>query len=256
LQGPGQPPHHFDRLLKFDQLVISRRHSLPVKPKTSRSTHQNKAPDGTKRPSRQQRRLDKEQAILNEAEAQFARGGFEGTTLESIAAALGMSRHHLLYYFPSKLALYRRVIDDVMTQWLQGMGELAVGDDPAAALKRYIAAKLRASAERPDGSRVFTQEVMAGVPRYADALVDRVGPALKADVRVFERWARAGRIGKLPYVHLMFVLWAATQAYADLAPQFALLLGKQALDERDYAAAQTVIERLVLAGLGLEQAPG
>lgn len=203
------------------------------------------------RPSRQQRRLEKEQAILREAEAQFARSGYDGTTLEGIAAALGMSRHHLLYYFPSKTELYRRVIDDVMTQWLEGMGALAVGDDPAAALRRYIGAKLRASAERPDGSRVFTQEVMAGAPRYGDQLLERVGPVLKTDVRVFERWARAGHIRKLPYVHLMFVLWAATQAYADLAPQFALLLGKPALDERDFAAAQTVIEQLVLSGLGL-----
>jgi TetR/AcrR family transcriptional regulator len=211
--------------------------------------HRNKAPV---RPSRTQRRLDKEQAILREAEAQFARGGYEGTSLEAIAAALGMSRHHLLYYFPSKTTLYRRVIDEVMTQWLEGMGALAVGDDPGAALKRYIGAKLRASAERPDGSRVFTQEVMAGAPRYRDALVERVGPVLKTDVRVFERWARAGRIRKLPFVHLMFVLWAATQAYADLAPQFALLLGKEALDDQDFAAAQAVIERLVLAGLGVE----
>ena len=153
----------------------------------------------------------KEAAILREAEAQFARGGFDGTTLEGIAAALGLSRHHLLYYFPSKEALYRRVIDDVVTQWLEGMGAIAGSDEPTAALRRYIAAKLRSSAERPEGTSVFTQEVMAGVPRYADAIVDRVLPVLKADVRVFERWARAGRVQRLPFTHLMFVLWAATR---------------------------------------------
>src|SRR5262245_55049608 len=93
-------------------------------------------------------RIAKERRILREAEAQFARYGFEGASLESIAAALGLSRHNLLYYFPSKDALYRRVLDDVMTQWLAGMGELAVGDDPERALRRYIAAKLRSSRER------------------------------------------------------------------------------------------------------------
>jgi TetR/AcrR family transcriptional regulator len=205
-------------------------------------------------PTRSERRLEKEQAILREAEAQFARSGFDGASLEGIAAALGLSRHLLLYYFPSKEALYRRVIDDVLTQWLEGMGALAEGDDPAAALARYIGAKLRSSAERPDGSRVFTQEVMAGVPRYADALVERVLPVLKTDVRTFERWARAGRVRTMHFTHLMFVLWAATQAYADLAPQFALLLGKEALDETDFAAAQSVIEQLVLAGLGVAPA--
>jgi TetR/AcrR family transcriptional regulator len=194
-------------------------------------------------------RLEKEQDILLEAEAQFARHGFEGTTLEGIAAALGLSRHNLLYYFPSKELLYRRVLDDVMTQWLAGMGALAVGDEPAAALRQYIGAKMRSAQERPDGSRVFMQEIMAGAPRYADALRERVLPVLQTDVKVFERWARQGKIQKLNFTHLMFIIWAATQAYADLAPQFALLLGKPTLGAPDFAAAQTLLERLVLGGL-------
>lgn len=194
-------------------------------------------------------RLKKEQAILLEAEAQFARHGFEGATLEGIAAALGLSRHNLLYYFPSKEALYRRVLDDVMTQWLAGMGALAVGDDPASALRQYIGAKLASARERPGGSRIFAQEVMAGAPRYADAITERVAPVLRADVKVFERWARQGRIRKLDFTHLMFMIWSVTQAYADLAPQFALLLGKPALDGADFVAAQSMLERVVLEGL-------
>jgi TetR/AcrR family transcriptional regulator len=194
-------------------------------------------------------RMRKEQSILREAEARFARFGFEGATLEGIAAAAGISRHNLLYYFPSKEQLYRRVLDDVMTQWLAGMGALAVGDDPRKALQRYIAAKMRSSRERPDGSKTFTMEVIAGAPRYADAIAGRVGPALAADVRVFERWARQGRIAKVDFTHLMFAIWAVTQAYADLAPQFALLLGKPGLEPADFERAQALITRLVLAGL-------
>lgn len=194
-------------------------------------------------------RVEKEQTILNEAEAQFARHGFEGATLEGIAAALGLSRHNLLYYFPSKEVLYRRVLDDVMTQWLEGMGALAVGDDPASALRQYIGAKLRSARERPAASRIFAQEVMAGAPRYADAITERVRPVLQADVKVFERWARQGHIRKLDFTHLMFMVWSVTQAYADLAPQFALLLGKSALDGADFAAAQAMLERVVLEGL-------
>ena len=202
----------------------------------------------TPRPPRAAR-LRKEQLILSEAEAQFARYGFEGASLENIAAALGLSRHHLLYYFPSKEVLYRRVLDDVMTQWLAGMGELAVGDDPESGLRRYIGAKLRSARERPHGSAVFTKEVIAGAPRYADAITARVAPVLAADVRAFRRWARQGRIARLDFRHLMFVIWAVTQAYADLAPQFALLLGKRTLDRADFSAAQAVIERLVLRGV-------
>lgn len=221
----------------------------------SQSSSEAKAsPDAKARPVSAPRplraaRVEKEQLILREAEAQFARYGFEGASLENISAALGLSRHNLLYYFPTKEALYRRVLDDVMTQWLAGMGELSVGDEPEAALRRYIAAKLRSSRERPNGSAVFTKEVIAGAPRYADAISGRVAPVLAAHVRVFERWARQGRIARLDFRHLIFAIWAVTQAYADLAPQFALLLGKPTLGKTDFAAAQAVIERLVLRGV-------
>ncbi len=197
-------------------------------------------------------RLRKEQAILAEAESHFAQFGFEGASLDSIAADAGISRHNLLYYFPSKESLYRRVLDDVLTQWLDGMEEMSHGEDPAQALRRYIGAKLRSSLERPNAAKVFAKEVIAGAPRYGDVIAERVGPVLRNDVRTFERWAREGRIARVNFTHLMFIIWSVTQAYADQHAQFALLLGKPALTERDYAQAEALICHMVLQGL----APG
>ncbi|WP_182118183.1 TetR family transcriptional regulator C-terminal domain-containing protein [Acidovorax sp. FHTAMBA] len=194
-------------------------------------------------------RLLKEQAILAEAENHFAQFGFEGASLESIAAATGISRHNLLYYFPSKEALYQRVLDDVLTQWLAGMEDLSHSDDPQQALRRYIRAKLQYSRERPQGAKVFTKEVIAGAPRYGKAITERVGPLLKTEVRTFERWAREGRIAKVNFTHLMFIIWSVTQAYAEQEAQFALLLGKPALTERDFEHAEELLVRMVLAGL-------
>lgn len=194
-------------------------------------------------------RLRKEASICAEAERQFAQFGFEGTSLENIAGAIGISRHNLLYYFPSKEQLYRRVLDEVLAEWLGRMGGIVAGTDPEAALREYIAAKLRFSRERPAGSQVFAREVMAGAPRFRDAIELQVLPALNADIKTFERWAREKRVRKLDYRHLMFTIWASTQAYADLGPQFAILLGKPALEEGDYLAAERLITGLVLAGL-------
>jgi TetR/AcrR family transcriptional regulator len=199
--------------------------------------------------TRSERRLDKQRSILREAEAQFARFGFEGARLEAIGAALGMSRHALLYYYPSKDALYRQVLDDVLSHWLGGMGELAHATEPAQGLADYIAAKLKSSRERPDGSRVFTQEVMAGAPRYSEAITKLVRPVLDADVQAFERWARAGRVQRTDFRHLMFMIWAMTQAYADHERQFALLLDKPALGDEDFAAAQDVVMRMAWGAL-------
>ncbi|MET0211077.1 MAG: TetR/AcrR family transcriptional regulator [Burkholderiaceae bacterium] len=194
-------------------------------------------------------RAQKEQRILDEAEVQFAQFGFEGASLESIAAAAGISRHNLLYYFSGKEVLYRRVLDDVLEQWLVGMGELSSAEDPEAALSAYIASKVRSSMERPSGAKIFAKEIIAGAPRYADVIRDRVQPLLQADVKTFERWARKGLIARLNFTHLMFIIWSATQAYAELGTQFSLLLGKPELEARDFEQAQTLITRLVLAGL-------
>lgn len=194
-------------------------------------------------------RLRKQQQILLEAERQFARFGFEGVSLDSIAAELGISRQNMLYYFASKDDLYRAVLDSVLASWLQGMDVLAKGDDPEAAIDGYIRAKLRFSQERPSGSAVFTREVMAGAPRYARSLAQGVIPHLRSDVRTFERWARQGLIERVDFTHLMFVIWSATQAYADLAPQFALFMGKPHLDDGDFAAAHALITETVLRTL-------
>lgn len=198
-------------------------------------------------------RRAKEAAICAEAERQFAQFGFEGVSLEVIAAGLSLTRHNLLYYFPNKEALYRRVLDEVLDEWLARMDGLVAGHDPAVAMRDYIAAKLRFSRERPAGSQVFAREVMAGAPRFRDAIEGRVLPALNADVQTFERWADAGLIARLDYRHLMFSIWASTQAYADQAAQFACLLGKPALEPCDFEAAQELLVRQVLAALEIRR---
>ena len=165
---------------------------------------------------------------------------------------IGISRHNLLYNFPSKEALYRRVLDDVLMQWLEGLDDISRHHDPEQALRDYIAAKLRSSLERPNGTKMFTLEVIAGAPRYADVIAREVTPRLHAEVAALERWAAEGRIARVDFTHLMFTLWSVTQSYADLGPQFALLLGKPELDAGDFEKAREVITQLVLKGLEIQ----
>ena len=194
-------------------------------------------------------RVLKTAQILAAAESYFARYGFEGVALDDIASALQLSRQNLLYYYPSKEQLYAAVLDSVLQTWLQSMGGIAAAPDPETAIRDYVHVKLRYSRERPSGSAVFTHEVMTGAPRYAQRLRELVLPALQADVAAFERWADQGLIRRVDFTHLMFLIWSSTQGYADLGAQYALLLGKPALDERDYEQAERLITQLILAGL-------
>lgn len=55
--------------------------------------------------------------ILSEARSCFARQGFDGTSLNDIAAGVGVRRPSLMHYFPSKEAIYRQILLDALGDW-------------------------------------------------------------------------------------------------------------------------------------------
>jgi TetR/AcrR family transcriptional regulator len=196
-----------------------------------------------------------EAAILDEAVRQFAECGYEGTSIAAVAAKAGLSKQNLMYYFPSKEALYRRVLDNVLDDWLARMASLADPDGtPGDVLRAYVGAKLRFSREQPLASRVYALEVIGGARRYGEQIRARVVPLLRQDIAVFEGWVARGRIAPVNATHLLFAIWAVTQSYADFAPQMALVLGRDALGAADFDEAERLVARMVLAAVGLADA--
>jgi TetR/AcrR family transcriptional regulator len=76
-------------------------------------------------------------------------------------------------------------------------------------------------------------------------------PALRAQTETLNRWAADRRIEPVDALHLMFVLWAMTQTYADFSRQMELVMGKDALGREDFAAAEELVTRVVLRALGI-----
>ena len=188
-----------------------------------------------------------EHDILRAAKKLFAQRGFGGVSLDHIAREVGASKQNLLYYFPSKEELYRRVLHGVLDVWLSYMDALSQRpDDPERAIRDYIAGKLRFSREHPDDSRVYANEVVSGAPLFSAEIAERVIPALQADVAIFNRWAEQGLCRPVDGRHLMILLWASTQVYADWASQIGLVLGKSELDLEDFQAAENLIVDMVL----------
>jgi TetR/AcrR family transcriptional regulator len=191
-----------------------------------------------------------ESAIVLEAVRIFAECGYEGASVAVIAENAGLSKQNLMYYFPTKQALYGRVLDDVLDDWLERMAGLNhPAHAPSDLLRAYIGAKLRFSREQPWASRVYAMEVIGGAQFYGEQIKARVIPLLRRDIDTFERWIAEGRIAPVNATHLLFAIWAMTQSYADFAAQMALVLGRTQLTAQDFGDAEQLITRMVLAAV-------
>jgi TetR/AcrR family transcriptional regulator len=194
-----------------------------------------------------------EAGIVAAAVKVFAECGYEGTAVAAIAEAAGLSKQNLMYYFPTKQALYQRVLDDVLDDWLARMESMANPEgEPSDVLRAYVQAKLRFSREQPAASRVYAMEVIGGAKLYGEQIKNRVVPLVRRDIEVFERWIARGKIASVDATHLLFAIWAMTQSYADFAAQMALVLGRPALTAKDFDEAERVIVRMVLAAVEKE----
>src|SRR5215813_3447922 len=202
----------------------------------------------TRRPSSRRtpgsKRLANEARILKAAEEVFATAGFAGARTAAIAQRAGVPKANLHYYFGTKEALYRRLLETILEVWL-GMGEsIRPEADPAQAFAAYIAAKVEHSRRRPHASKVFANELLHGAPRLRGYFRGELRRWVAAKAKVIEGWVAAGRMAPVETRHLFFIIWAMTQTYADFDVQIAAVLGRRRLAARDYQAAAGLITRL------------
>ena len=196
-------------------------------------------------------RQTNEALILSAAERVFARAGFGGATMAAIAEASGLPKANLHYYFGSKEVLYRAVLARILNDWLVPTHGITVDADPKTALTQYIRAKMELSAQRPDGSKVFANELLHGAPVIKTLLATDLRQLLLEKTSVVQAWVDAKRMASVDGMHLFFTIWAATQTYADFDVQICAVMGQDALGTKDFARATDHVISFVLRGCGL-----
>jgi TetR/AcrR family transcriptional regulator len=196
-------------------------------------------------------RQTNEALILSAAEKVFARAGFGGATMAAIADASGLPKANLHYYFGSKDVLYRAVLARILNDWLVPTHGITVDAEPRAALEQYIRAKMALSAQRPDGSKVFANELLHGAPVVKALLTTELRQLVQEKAAVVQAWIDTGRMAPVDPVHLFFSIWAMTQTYADFDVQVCAVLDREALTPQDHARATEHVVSLVLRGCAL-----
>jgi TetR/AcrR family transcriptional regulator len=207
------------------------------------------------RPKKYEKRDEVERLILDAAETAFAEGGFGGTSMQQIADLVQLPKANLHYYFATKVALYCRVVERIFLIWLEAAATFDAHADPARALASYIDAKMEISRHHPAGSKVWAAEVMHGAPVVHDYLETTLREWTADRALVIRRWIDEGLILPVDPQHLLYMIWATTQHYADFRHQIETLNQDQPLSDEAWAAAKKDVVDIILRGVGLE-APG
>lgn len=209
----------------------------------------------TKQARRTDIRRENERLILEAAEKVFAEAGFGGATVQLIADMAGLPKANLLYYFPTKEDLYRRVVGTIFEIWLQAAEAMDNAPGPVEGIGAYIDAKMEISRRHPHGSKVWASEVMHGAPVIQDYLETTLRDWTEGRVKVIRRWIDEGQMAPVDPRHLLYMLWATTQHYADFGHQIEVLNGGKPLTARQWTQAKASVKRIILAGIGARPAP-
>jgi len=203
--------------------------------------------------SKKEIRRENEKVILEAAEKVFAEAGFGGATMQLIADVAGLPKANLHYYFPTKESLYRQVVENIFTIWLQAADVFDAAAGPAEGLGAYIDAKMEISRRHPAGSKVWASEVMHGAPVIQDYLETKLEEWTNGRIMAIQGWIDRGLMDPIEPRHLLYMLWATTQHYADFGHQIETLNGAKPLSDEQWAIAKSSLKRIILKGIGVSE---
>lgn len=208
--------------------------------------HQDKAP------TRRSRAVAaKRSTIMAAALEFFSLYGIHGTSLDQVAERADVSKTNLLYYFPSKEDLYVAVLKGLLDVWLAPLKALRAEQHPLEAIREYVRLKLCVSRDHPQASRLFCLEMLQGAPLLKQELGGSLKTLVEEKSEVILGWIKAGLIAPVEPLHLIFMLWATTQHYADFGVQVEAITGKTLNDPLFFEQTVANVQRIITGGIQL-----
>lgn len=190
--------------------------------------------------------------ILTAAADEFVLHGYKGTSMQSIADRAELPKANIHYYFKNKANLYQAVLENIMSAWNEVLADMNNDSDPATVLASFIRAKMQLSYTDPNSSKIFAMEIIQGAPHLKQYISNDMRQWVKDKTSVMKNWISQGKMHPIDPTHLIFMIWATTQHYADFNTQVLEVMNRREYDADDIEHITQSLTNIILTGCGLK----
>jgi TetR/AcrR family transcriptional regulator len=185
-------------------------------------------------------------AILKAAECIYAEYGLAGARTEAIAAAAGVNKALLYYYFKSKEDLYRAVVGTHLREFHRQAEKVLSGKGSAGRiLLRYVSNHFDFIGTHPHYPRIFQRMMMAGDRTLERMVREHSIPLSKMLLALVERGMRSGEFRCLDRRHTVISLAALTVFYFNIAPALRIITGQDPFTKASLARRKAEVLKFI-----------
>jgi len=185
-------------------------------------------------------------AILKAAAEAYAKHGLAGARTDGIAAAAGVNKALLYYYFKSKEELYQSVVGAEVREFLEQAREVVSAPGPAGpALLRYVSYHFDFIKAHPHFPRIFQRMMMESDPRLKRMVREHSIPLAKLLMGLLERGMRSGEFRRLNKEHTIVSIAGMTAHYFNVAPVIRAVSGRDPYSEANLVARKAEVLKFI-----------